>query len=90
MLEATEDLTNLSYLNEGGVLNSIKTRYADKGQIYVRRPLDDLAVASNEGLTHCSSRPILVSCLSQSTLSRQSLYMSRTSCRRMLESGKEM
>jgi myosin-5 len=34
MLEATEDLTNLSYLNEPAVLNSIRTRYADRSQIY--------------------------------------------------------
>jgi myosin-5 len=35
MLEATEDLTNLSYLNEPAVLNSIRTRYQSRGQIYV-------------------------------------------------------
>lgn len=34
MLEATEDLTNLSYLNEPAVLHSIRTRYQGRGQIY--------------------------------------------------------
>lgn len=34
MLESTEDLTNLSYLNEPAVLNSIRTRYTNRAQIY--------------------------------------------------------
>ncbi|KAI7966213.1 hypothetical protein MJO29_001961 [Puccinia striiformis f. sp. tritici] len=34
LLEATEDLTNLSYLNEPAVLHTIRTRYTTARQIY--------------------------------------------------------
>jgi myosin-5 len=34
MLEATEDLTSLSYLNEPSVLHAISTRYQTRREIY--------------------------------------------------------